>query len=172
MAPKGSKAATALKVPKAPKVPQASANGRELLVPVVADREYVDFRIARKTFGVVGGPWSEDIVAVPEANKHFAGMMAEGWEPVCITSLGLTTDGILMLWVFGKLPEGQKPRWSRIDHYVRGIGSGPNPVSPNVSVMGYEEAMRMMAGKGMRLFTVKDLGFEPSAFFLMTVWVG
>ncbi len=157
--------------PKPPKVPAVAPNGREALLPLLAERRYTGFFIARKTFGGMGGPWTEEIIAIEEANKKLGGMMAEGWEPVFITSLAVTTQGILILWVLGRLPEGEKPRWTRIDHYVRGIGSGPNPVSPLLSRMAYEQAMTEKAEKGWTLFTMKDLGFDASAFNLMSVWV-
>jgi len=83
----------------------------------------------KRSLNKYGTGWENEIVSGEQADEKIGEYLTEGWILVHMQSLGITTDGLQMLWIIGKPTEEDLRDWPyrEIYHVVQNVGGvGPD----------------------------------------------
>lgn len=164
------KAAEAVAVaPKPPKAPKPKFD----LTPDGSGlnaRRYSMFKTSKRTVTPLGGPWEQEVVAAHIVDEVMSARLQAGFEPVYVDTLGLTPEGILTIWTFGK-PIDREARFTEYRTLTRTLVSGWTGEGDHVTADGWDATLAQWCADGWSLLLEKHLGFSPEGIFLMALFV-
>lgn len=128
---------------------------------------YDAIRHITRTLVTTGQGWNSQFVQSSEADFAIGRMLAEGWEPIRIRSLGYTASGINMIWVLGHVKSG-RGKYSEAKHITR-IVAGSGLESESISGFRADEYITSFVAEGWEIATVDAIGLGPEG--LTMLWV-
>lgn len=130
----------------------------------------VEIRHMKRTLSPGGGSWDEEVVRNDYVDDKISEYLQEGWGLIHIQHLGVTAEGIEMLWVMGKPAEGVDFPFNEIYHIVQNVG-GVGPDNRGLTGFQADALINSYLAEGWELAYTKAIASSSAGINMMWVLV-
>jgi hypothetical protein len=123
-----------------------------------------------RTLSSNGGNWDEKVVRADYADDKISEYLQEGWGLIQIQHLGVTAEGIDMLWIMGKPVDGVEFPFDEIYHIVQNVG-GVGPDNRGLTGFQADALINSYLAEGWELAYVKAIASSAAGINMMWVLV-
>lgn len=130
----------------------------------------VEIRHMKRTLHESGGEWDQEVVNRRAADEKIGEFLQAGWALVHVEAMGVTAEGIEMLWIMGKPAEGIEFPFQEIYHNVKNVG-GIGADGHGLSGLHADALINSYLAEGWELAYTKVVATSAAGINIMWVLV-